>query len=95
MTQVRAAFTLSTPISAEHLQQTSHEVAQWANLTLDSLHAGVVDGWAILSAQFPRSSTVQAHAWLHQTLHELEHQHASSHLFRVEIEEGENSAPEA
>lgn len=95
MIQVRAAFTLSAPVSAEHLRQTSREVAQWANLTLGSLHAGVVDGWAILSAQFPRTSTLQAHAWLHQTLHELEHQHASAHLFRVEIEEGRDRAPEA
>ncbi|RJF72720.1 MULTISPECIES: hypothetical protein [Deinococcus] len=85
MTQVHAAFTYSGRISSQRIRTTSHQVAQWADLTLGSIHSGVAGGWVILCAQLHHAPTERAHAWLLQTLHELEQEHAQVKLFRVEI----------
>lgn len=85
MTRVHAAFTFTGHISYQRVCQTSQEVAQWADLSLQSVRAGVVDGWVILSARLNHISTQEAHAWLSQTLAELENGRAQASVFRLEI----------
>lgn len=95
MIEVRAAFTLQQPISQAQVQRTAQDVAQWGDLTLHHLRAGVADGWIVLRAVLP-STTEQAQAWFFQTLQELENTHTSARLFRVEInrlEPGPTSGP--
>lgn len=56
---------------------------QWADLTLKSIHTGVAGEWVARPNHTP---TDRAHAWLLQTLHELEQEPAQAQLFRVEIQ---------
>ena len=42
--------------------------------------------WVILCARLNHTPADRAHAWLLQTLHELEQEPAQAQLFRVEIE---------
>ena len=89
MTQVHAAFTYTGKISSQRIRTTSQQVAEWADLTLSSIHTGVAGGWVILCAHLNHTPTEKAHAWLLQTLQELEQESAQAQLFRVEI----NSEP--
>ena len=86
MTQVHAAFTYNGRISSQRIRTTSQQVAQWADLTLKSIHTGVAGEWVILCARLNHTPADRAHAWLLQTLHELEQEPAQAQLFRVEIQ---------
>ena len=56
---------------------------------------GVAGGWVILCAHLGHTPTEKAHAWLLQTLHELEQRPAQAQLFRVEISSDQGSDPSA
>lgn len=63
MPQVKAAFTVSSPVTAEQVKEAAYSAAQKMNIQLAQFQAGVADDWCILSARLTVHGEGEAEAW--------------------------------
>ena len=85
MTQVKAALTLTGPLSARRAKDAAHAAGDDLGISVEQVRAGTAYVWCVLSATLGEVTADQAHGWLLLTVTMIEREDYAE-VFRVEID---------
>ncbi|MHA0035372.1 hypothetical protein [Deinococcus sp. PESE-13] len=89
MPQVKAAFTVSSPVTAEQVKEAAYSTVQKLNIQLTQFQAGVADDWCVLSARLTVHVEGEAEAWALLTTTALKASGKAGEpaVFRLDVED--------